>query len=124
MHDHFWGEILRSAAKSLRNLVFPQSLSKTVVNNFQVAIFIHQNIFKLEISVHDTLAVQVPNCKRYLSSVEFYNFLTQTLLCFKNFVELSTFDEGHHKVEPCLRLEEIVHSDKEGVITAEKNIFF
>lgn len=124
MHDHFWSEILRSAAKSLRNLVLSQSLSKTVVNNFQVAIFIHQNIFKLEISVHDALAVEVPNCKRNLGSVKLYNFLTQTLLCFKNFVELSTFNEGHHKVEPCLRLEEIVHSDKERVITAEKNVFF
>lgn len=74
--------------------------------------------------MHDALAVQVPNCKSNLGSVELYNFLTQALLCFKNFVELSTFNERHHKVEPCLRLEEIVHSDKEGVITAEKNVFF
>jgi hypothetical protein len=49
--------------------------------------------------VHNTFAVEITNSESYLGSVELYNFFTQTLLSFKNFVELSTFDKWHDEVE-------------------------
>jgi hypothetical protein len=73
--------------------------------------------------VHNTFAVEVTNSQRNLCSVELHDFFTQTFLRFKNFVEFTTFDKWHNEVKSLWGLKKIIHSNKERVVTAEKDIF-
>jgi hypothetical protein len=58
-----------------------------------------------------------------LSCIELDNIFWESLLALEDLVELSSSDEGHNKVETELRLEQIIHAHKEGVIATEQNIF-
>lgn len=71
----------------------------------------------------NTLLVKVTNCHYDLGSVELDYIFGESLLALEDFIELTTSDERHDEVETKLRLEEIVHADKERMITAEQNIF-
>jgi hypothetical protein len=73
--------------------------------------------------VHDTFAVEVTNSQRNLCSVELNDFFAQTFLRFKNFIKFTTFDKWHDKVKSLWGLKKIIHSNKERVVTAEKDIF-
>lgn len=73
--------------------------------------------------MHDAFCVQVADCHANLQGVEFDDGFWQTLVRFENFVELTSFDEGHDKVESFLRLEQVLHTNKEWMVTAEKDIF-
>ena len=68
--------------------------------------------------------MQVSDSQANLKRVELYYRLWKSLVCLKNFVELATAHERHHKIEACLTLEEVVHPAEEWVITAEQDIFF
>ncbi len=73
--------------------------------------------------MHDAFRMQVADCHANLQGVEFDDRFWQTLVRFENFVELTSFDEGHDKVESFLRLEQVLHTDKEWMVAAEKNVF-
>lgn len=68
--------------------------------------------------------MQVPNSHADLGRVELNHIFTESLLRLKYFVELSSLDEGHDKVESLRGLKQVVHADKEGVVTTKQNIFF
>ena len=57
-----------------------------------------------------------------LEGVKFDHRLRKTLICLKNFVQLTTSYEGHHEVKSGLRLEQIVHAAQEWMIATEQNI--
>lgn len=122
VHYHLRGQVLRRAAESLRRLAIRESFGEAVVDDLEVAVLIDEHVFKLEVTVHDSLAVQVADSHRNLHGVKRDNGLGQSLSCLEHLVELSAADEGHHEVEPSLRLEQIVHAAEERVVTAKQDI--
>ncbi len=73
--------------------------------------------------MHDAFCMQVADRHANLQGVEFDNWLGQTSVRFENFVKLTSFDKWHDKVESFLRLEQVLHTNKERMVTAEKDIF-
>jgi hypothetical protein len=67
--------------------------------------------------------VKVADCHYDLGCVKFDNVFREPLLALEDLVEFTTSHERHDKVESELRLEQIVHADKEWVIAAEQDIF-
>ena len=72
--------------------------------------------------MHDSLRMKVADGEADLEGVKFDHWLRKTLICLKNFVQLTTSYEGHDKVEPGLGLEKVVHAAKEWMIATEQNI--
>jgi len=67
--------------------------------------------------------MKVSNSHCDLGGVELDYIFREPLLALEDFVELTTSDERHDKVQSELRLEEIVHANQERMITAEQDIF-
>ena len=57
------------------------------------------------------------NCDNDLCCVELDNILIEALLLLEYFVQLSAINERHYEVETGIRLEQIVHTAKERVIS-------
>jgi hypothetical protein len=74
--------------------------------------------------MHNALIMKVADSHTDLGSIKLHNVFAESLLRLKNFVELASFDKGHYEVEALRRLEQVVHTDKERVVAAKKNIFF
>ncbi len=74
--------------------------------------------------MHDTLFVQFADGYDNLGRVEFDNVLIEAFLLLENFVKFTTIDEWHHEIKPCLRLEQVLHTAQEWVISFKKNVFF
>ena len=67
--------------------------------------------------------MKISNRHCNLSSIKLNYILCKTFFRLENFVKFTSSDKGHHKVKSKLTLKQIIHSDKEGVITREQNIF-
>jgi len=119
VHHHLWSQVLWRAAEGLGKLALCQRLGKTVVNNLEVTLLVHEDVFQFEVAVHDALGVQVANGHADLHRVELDYLLWQSLAGLEDLVELTTTDERHDEVESSGRLEEILHPAQEGVIAAE-----
>lgn len=65
----------------------------------------------------DSLGVKISDRLSNLCSVELDNVFRETFLALEYLVKFTSSYEWHHKVETKLGLEEIVHPDKEGVVT-------
>jgi hypothetical protein len=59
----------------------------------------------------DTLIVKIPDCHGDLSSIKFDDVLWESFLILEDFVELTTSDKRHNKVEAELGLEQVVHAN-------------
>ena len=119
---HLRGKVLWGAAESFGDSPTRESLGQSIVNDLEVAVFIDEDIFQLEISVHDTLRVEVADCQDNLQRIEPDHWLRQTLLHLEDLVELASFDKRHDEVETLRGLEQVVHTTQEGMITSEENV--
>lgn len=122
--DHLWSQILGSTTVRGSNLTWLKHFSKTIVNNFDVSILVHHDILKFQVTMHDTLAVQLANSDDNLGCIEFHCIFWEALLFLENLIELSTIDKWHNEIEAGFRLEEVVHSTKEGMISFKEDLLF
>ena len=67
--------------------------------------------------------MEVSNGYSQLSSIENDLRLTEPPLSAKNLVELSASNEGHDEVKSQLILEQVFHSNQEGVVALKHNVF-
>lgn len=67
--------------------------------------------------------MQLANCNDDLSSVKLDSRLIEALLLLEDFVKFSAVDKRHNEVEAGLRLEQIVHTTEERVISLKQDIF-
>lgn len=70
----------------------------------------------------NTLRVKVADSQYDLSCIELDNWLWEPLLTLEYFVKLTTSHKRHDEIKTELRLEEVVHANKEWMITAEQDI--
>lgn len=71
----------------------------------------------------NSLGVKVSNSHGDLSGVELDNLFSESLLLLENFIEFTSFYEGHDEIESELGLEQVIHSYEERMITREQDVF-
>lgn len=74
--------------------------------------------------MHNASLVQVAYANDDLSGVEPDDLLGEPLLLQEDFVQLSTSNERHDKVESKVVLEEVVHSYEERMVALEHDVLF
>mmetsp|Transcript_23839 Transcript_23839/g.42981 ORF Transcript_23839/g.42981 Transcript_23839/m.42981 type:complete len:207 (-) Transcript_23839:587-1207(-) len=78
----------------------------------------NQNVFRLDVPVHNPHHVKVLQCDKYLRGIEFGVLLPHASVCLllEEMEELATGAILHHKVQFGLALERPVHAHDEGVV--------
>ena len=76
-----------------------EDLGNAEVDYLQVPVLIEQQVFQLEVAVHNVVLVEVLQPKDKLHTVEFYFSFTEPIGLTKDLRELATSDEGHHEVK-------------------------
>jgi hypothetical protein len=69
--------------------------------------------------MNDLLLVQIINSQNELNRIKNDGFFLELFLIFQYFVQFTTFDEGHDKIQTQLILKQKVHLHKEGVLALE-----
>lgn len=112
---HLWSHELWSTTESTGSLAIPHLLlTKTVISNLDVSIEGQKDVIELEISVDDTLRMEVLEGEQYLACVEFG--LTKCELLLLNVKhEITTRNVLHDKVDSSLGLETRVKTEQERV---------
>ena len=118
-----WCQIVWSTAEGEGLLVSFDDLGQTEVGEANVAVFVHQDILWLKISVDDILLVQVAQSHGYLDSVESCTVLREASHLSKVHEELATSDKAHDEEDLCFGLEYVAHADKERMISLQQNVF-
>lgn len=100
--DHLWRQVFRSSTISLSARLRIKHLSKSKINDFKVAIHVNKDVFQLQISVDNSLFVQVTQSHCDLSSVKLNFVFLESALCFEESVQLSSSDKRHDEKEAVL----------------------
>lgn len=83
--NHLRGKVLGRAAESVSDGVWLKLDGPGVVGNLDVAAVLDQNGGKSDVSVHDALAVQIPDSHHNLSSEELNYMFRQSFLHLLDF---------------------------------------
>lgn len=72
--------------------------------------------------MHNSLLVQIPDCKDDLGRIKLHDFLGESFVLLEDFVQFTTLYERHHEVESRIRLEQVLHTHEERVLATEENV--
>ena len=102
------------------------NLAHSKVCQTKVTLVIDQDIFWLEVSIEDTLAVHVLEGKDNLSSVELCPSLLKTIpiVLVQVIEKFSTVDKFHHHVKVVLILKSILKAHNERVVKHRQDVTF
>jgi hypothetical protein len=123
LDKNFGRQIIRRSAEGESLLASFENLRETEVSQTNVAIFVHKNVFWLQVTVDNLLVVEVTNSHGYLDSVEFSAFFSKSLCLPQVHEKFSASNESHNEKDLLVCHEDIVHTDEEGVVGLQKNIF-
>lgn len=116
-------QVLRSSAEGVGHLIFfVDYLCEPEISQTDVAIFVHKNIFRFKVSVDDALLMQVTDSNSNLSTIKLGSLLVKSGNISEVHEELSSSDESHDEEDLLVGLENILHSNKERVISLKQNI--
>ena len=102
-HDDFRSKILWSSTQGVASVF--NLLCKAEISYSQMTIRANQEVFWLEISVCNLLAVQMFECQCYLSDVEKSNIVREHVLLPEQSKDFTTLHEVEYKVKVLFILE-------------------
>ena len=79
--ENFGRQIVRRAAETVRLLSFVENFSQAEVSQGNVSIFVHENVFWLQISVDNFLVVQMADSQGDLKGVKLGAIFVESLGC-------------------------------------------
>ena len=91
-------KIGRSPREIMRQLVMSEYFGQAEINNLEVAVHIKNQVFHLEIPMHDITFMEVLEAQDELHDIEFDLLFFELFRLIENHRKLSTTDEGHHVV--------------------------
>lgn len=99
-----------------------EHLSEAEVSQADVAILVHQNVLRLQVTVDDVLLVQVTQGHSDLDCVESGPLFVEPRDLPQVHEKLATTDKSHDEENLLLRLEHIAHAHQEGVVSLEQDV--
>ena len=114
--DDLRSQIFRSATEGGGIVLLRQILSKAKISEVQIPILSHENVLRFDIPVNNMLFVQVANGQDDLSCIKLGPFFLEAPHLVEMSEELSASHKVHNKEDFRLRLENVRHLDKEGVL--------
>mmetsp|Transcript_42273 Transcript_42273/g.40497 ORF Transcript_42273/g.40497 Transcript_42273/m.40497 type:complete len:264 (-) Transcript_42273:562-1353(-) len=122
--EDFRSEVLRRPTERVCLSVFLQDLGQAKVCEADVPIFIHEDVFWLQVSVNYMFLVKMTDGDCYLGRVELRPFFREASAVPQMHEQFSSSHESHHEEYFLLCLEHIVHSHQERMVCLEKDLLF
>jgi hypothetical protein len=116
--QHLRGKILRRAAKRGCQLVRPQLFRHSKISHAYIAILLHQDVLRLQISIQNLFGMQMPQRHRHLSSIKPCSILKNPLIpgLLQMAKQLTSYHISHHKEYSHVSLKYILSSNQEWMI--------
>lgn len=115
-------QIVWCTAEGVRHLVAFEDLGEAEVRQTDVAILVHQDVLRLQVTVDDVLRVQMAESHGDLDGVEAGPILWEPSHLPQVHKKLTTTDESHNEEDFLLSLEDVAHTDKEGVVCLQQDV--
>ena len=106
--DHFWSSIAWTAACSFQGLSVLVGVAEAEIDDLDVIVVVHEQVFWLQISVTDAQLVEILDARDYLMQESGSLLFSQTFPVDNVFKELSSSSIFHHQVEFSLCLDNLV----------------
>lgn len=121
-YEHLGGQVLGSAAERVSQLTLLDELGQAEVGHKEVTVFANKHIFRLEITIDDTLRMEMSEGKRNLCRKELGLVLGEHAHLDKMTEELATFDKFHQEVDAVLVLEHVLHVNQERMVNLAEDV--
>lgn len=109
-------QVVGGSAERERLRISFEHLRQPEVGQANVPVLVHQDIFRLQIAVDDVFRVQVAQGHGDLNGIEAGALLREASDLAEVHEELAAAHEAHDEENLLLRLEDVAHANKEGVI--------
>lgn len=113
---HFWAEVLGRAAERVGLFVFSDLLRQAEVCDPDVAVCVDEDVFGLDVPVHDVLLVHVLEAQQDLTHVELRQLLREAPLLQQVEEQFAASANVHDEVELAGALERPMQLDKKGMV--------
>ena len=124
LNKNLWCKIIGSTAERICLLISLDDLRKTEVSKAYIAVFIHENVFRFEITIDDILAVQMTQSHGNLNCVETRSLFRESCNLAQMGEKLTSTHESHDEEYFVVCLEDVIHSNEEGMVSLHQNILF
>ena len=115
--DHFRGQVLGSSTESVGHAILRLfDLTQAKISHLDVTLRVEKYVFRLQISIDDTVLVEVLEGEDDLGGIEPSSVFTESNLVAQMEEEFSTIEEVCDEVEALSRLEGVMELDHERVI--------
>ena len=139
-YEHLGGQVLGSAAERVSQLTLLDELGQAEVGHKEVTyqsacrldtnriylmaltVFANKHIFRLEITIDDTLRMKMSEGKRNLCRKELGLVLGEHAHLDKMTEELATFDKFHQEVDAVLVLEHVLHVNQKRMVNLAEDV--
>lgn len=115
-------EILWSAAEGEGLGIVRENLGETEICQANVAVLVHEDVLRLQVTIDDVLFVQMANSNGDLGSVELGTFFGETGRISQMHEQFSSSNETHDEEYLRLSLEDVVHSNEKRMIRLHKDL--
>jgi hypothetical protein len=116
---NFGSQILSRATEAKGLIVFSKEFGEAEVGQTNVTLFVHKNVFWLEIPMYDLIAMQVTESKNNLSSDKLDCCLIKSLHSVKVVVDISAGNVFEEEVNSQFILEYVLHVIHKGMVRLE-----
>ena len=99
-----------------------QYFCETEISEADVTIFVHENVLGLQVTVDNLFAVKVTECHGNLNRIKTRSLFRESCNLSQVREQLTTSHKSHDEEHFLLRLEDVIHTDQEGVISLHENV--
>lgn len=118
---YLWRHILRCTNPRFTRLAVTKIACKSEINDFQESVLIDEDVLKFQISVRNSLLMEIADTEHDLSDIKLDLFLVESLFLYIVFVKLCTTNERHHKIKPRLVMEHVIHPGEEWMLAVQQD---
>ena len=122
--ENFRGEVLSSAAERVGLVAWLKELCKSKISQTDVAVVVHKDVFRFQISVHDISRVKVAHGGDDLSADKLYGGLTEASHPVYIVIDVASRQIFEEEVDLKFVLEHEIHRVYEWVLSLEEDVFF
>jgi hypothetical protein len=120
--QYFRCEVIRCATEREGLGIALQNFGESKIGQTNVAVFVHKNVFRFEVSINDMLIMEMSDGHRHLNSIEFCAILSETLGVSEMHKKFTTADKPHDEENLLVRHKNIAHSHEKRMISLQQNI--
>ena len=122
LNQNLWRQVVGRTTEGEGLCIAFKDLGQAEIGEADIAIFVHQDVFGLEITVDNVLLVQVAERHSDLNGIEARSVLIEARDIAEMHEKLTATHKSHDEEDLLLSLEHVAHAHEEGVISLQQDV--